>query len=321
MDEGDGDQMRLVLAVLVAASMLWGSGPATGGYAGAFLRIGTDARSVALAGALVADVNAGYLALTNPASLVYVQRRELGLSYMSLPLDRSIQSLSVALGLPPTAAAGLSYLRAADDNIQERDDIGQHTGTLAYNENLVALSFANLLSQSISVGLNAKLLFTNLADESSKGFGLDVGLFYHRPGGFNLALQVQNVTGAYSWDVAATEGKRIYTDYLPIIVSAGVRLPWRGFTFFGQTDAVVPKVKEGKSVTYGDVVPVFRLAVEDLLSERYLLRLGLEHTTLTLGTGLRYSIRQRFDSRVDYGLSLGKTGEGLGHFFTWVFSL
>lgn len=313
--------MRLALAILLAGTLLWGEGPATGGYAGAFARIGSDARSAALAGALVADVNSGYLALTNPASLVYVQRLEVGLSYMTLPLDRSLQGLCLAAGLPPTAAAGLSYLRAGDDNIQGRNSIGERTETLTYSENMVALSFANHLSQTISMGLNAKLLFINLGDEGSRGFGLDLGLLYHRSGGFNLALKVQNVTGAYSWKVAAFPGERLYTDYLPIIVSVGTRLPWRQFTFFGQTDVVVPKTKDGADVVYGSVVPVFRLAVEDLLRERYFLRLGLENITPTLGVGLRYSIRRPYDGRVDYSLSLGKTGEGVGHLFTWIFSI
>ncbi|MFB0515627.1 MAG: hypothetical protein ACETWG_03375 [Candidatus Neomarinimicrobiota bacterium] len=313
--------MRWPLAVLTAVTLLWGGGPATGGYAGAFARVGSDARSVALAGALVAEVNSGYLALTNPASLVYVQRREVGLSYMTLPLDRSVQSLSLAVGLPPTAAVGLSYQRAGDDNIQGRNSIGQTTEMLAYGENMVVLSFANRLNPTISVGLNAKLLFIDLADEGSTGFALDLGLFYHRPGGFNLALKMQNVTGTYSWEVAASQGKRKYMDHLPLIVSVGTRLPWRHFTFFGQTEVMVPKIKEGKRVGYGSLVPVSRFAVEDLLAERYFIRGGLEQTTPTLGAGLRYSIRQRFDSRVDYSLSFGKSSEGMGHLFTWIFSL
>ncbi|UCH62379.1 MAG: hypothetical protein JSU77_11325 [Fidelibacterota bacterium] len=313
--------MRLFLIILFAGTVLFGSGPATGGYAGAFTRIGGDARSVALAGALVADVNSGYLALTNPASLVYVQRREIGLSYMSLPLDRSLQTLSLALGLPPSAAASLSYLRAGDDNIQGRNSIGEPTEALSYNENMVVLSFANRLNPVISLGINAKLLFVNLGDEASEGFGLDLGLLYHRPSGFNLALKVQNITGAYSWKVAASMGKRNYVDYLPVTVSLGGRLPWRHFTFLGQTDVVVPKIKDGDKVTYGSAVPVSRLAVEDLLGERYFIRGGFENTTPTLGVGLRYSIRQSYDSRVDYSLSLGKSGEGIGHFFTWTFSI
>ena len=313
--------MRRIAVLLLAASGLWAGGPPTGGYAGAFARIGADARTVALAGALVADINAGYLALTNPASMVYVQRREVGMTYMSLPLDRSIQGLTLATRLPPSAAVGISYLRAGDNNILGRNSIGQSTEMLAYSENMIALSFANRLGPALSLGLNAKLLFVNLGEEDATGFGLDIGLLYHRPNGLNFALRVRNFTGAISWRVAASQGERAYIDDLPTIVSAGARLPWRHFTFFGQVDLVVPKVRINEKVAYVNPIPVFRLAVEDRFWDRYFIRGGLDHTTPTFGIGLRYSIRNPHDSRVDYSLSLGKASEGIGHLFTWVFSL
>ena len=89
--------MRPVPALLIMVTGLWAGGPATGGYPGAFARVGYDARSMALACALLADINSGFLALTNPASTVHVQKRELGLSYLSLPLDRHLQSPSPAV--------------------------------------------------------------------------------------------------------------------------------------------------------------------------------------------------------------------------------
>lgn len=313
--------MRRVLGILLLITLLRAEGPAIGGYAAMFTRIGTDARNVALAGALVADVNTGYLALTNPASMVYVQRREFGLSLMTLPLDRSLQSLSFAMHLPPSAAVSLSYLHAGDDNIQGRNSIGERTEVLTYSDNLIALSFANRFSETLSMGLNTKLLFLNLGEESSRGFAIDLGLLYRHSAGLALALKAENVTGAYSWKVAATQGQRLYVDYLPFVLSTGFRLPWRHYTFLGQTDLVIPKVKQGGKIQFGQPVPVFRGAVEDLLRDRYFIRLGIENTTLTMGAGLRYSVQQPFDSRIDYSLSLGKTTEGMGHFFSWIFSL
>ncbi len=305
--------MRAAPALLIVISGLWAGGPATGGIPGAFARVGYDARSMALAGALLADINSGFLALTNPASTVHVQKRELGLSYLSLPLDRNLQSLSLAFRLPPTAAAGISYLRAGDDNIQGRNSIGEGTGRLAYAEQMAILTFANLLGSAFSMGLNFKLLWIDLEEEGAKGFGIDFGLLYHTPGGFNLALSIQNITGAYAWKVSTSEGENIYDEQFPRIISIGIRAPWRHFTFFGQTDAVIP--------AQGSAITVTRLAIEDRVGERYFLRLGLEHTTLTMGVGLRYAVRQPLDSGVDYSLSMGKNGEGLGHIFTWRFNL
>ena len=78
--------MKRTLGILIVLTLLRAEGPAIGGYAVAFSQIGSNARSAALAGALVADINSGFLAFTNPASLVHVQGRELGLSLMTLPL-------------------------------------------------------------------------------------------------------------------------------------------------------------------------------------------------------------------------------------------
>ena len=45
--------MRSVPALLMMVTGLWAGGPATGGYPSAFTRVGIDARSMALAGALL----------------------------------------------------------------------------------------------------------------------------------------------------------------------------------------------------------------------------------------------------------------------------
>lgn len=312
--------MRFFLACLLLLTRL----PAVtglGGYAGASLRMGTNARSMALAGALVADLNPGYAAFANPAGATYINRGEVGLSYIALPLGRSLQSVSTAFFLPPTAAVGLSYLRAGDDQIQGRNSIGQRTGDLAYTEQIAVLTFANQLTPTIGVGMNAKLLLINLADEDSKGFAIDVGFLYRRASGLSLAVRVENLTGSYSWQVAAENGEQAYNDYLPLILSTGTRLPWRQFTFFAQLDLVYPRLAQDNRSALADPILLFRLALETLVEERFFVRGGLNASAPTLGVGLQYAIRKPADSRVDYSLMMGRGREGFGHLFTWVFSL
>lgn len=312
--------MRIMLAILLLLTSL----PAVdgmGGYAGVFTRLGTNARAMAMAGALVADLNPGYLALTNPASATYVDRRELGLSYIALPLDRSLQSISLAFFLPPTAAVGVSYLRAGDDQIQGRNSIGQRTGNLTYAEQMAVLTFANQITRTISVGMNAKMLFINLADESTKGFAIDLGLLYRRESGLSLAFRAENVTGSYSWKVAAENGERVYSEYLPLIVSGGFRLPWRQFALFTQLDAVYPRLPKDGGIAMADPIIQFRVASEILIEERLFVRGGWDTTAPTLGIGLQYAVLNVADSRVDYSLLMARGREGFGHFFTWVFNL
>ncbi len=312
--------MRILLTLLLLLTHL----PAVdgmGGYAGTFTRMGTNARAMALAGALVADLNTGYLALTNPASLTYVDRRELGLSYIALPLDRSLQSISVAFFLPPTAAVSVSYLRAGDDQIQGRNSIGQRTGALTYAEQMPVLSFANQITRTISVGMNAKLLFIDLAGESTKGLAIDLGFLYRRESGLGLAVRAENVTGSYSWKVAAENGERVYSEYLPLIISSGVHLPWRQFSLFTQLDVVYPRFPQDDQIAMGDPILQFRVACETLVEDHLYVRGGWDTTAPTLGLGLQYAVLNTADSRVDYSLLMARGREGFGHFFTWIFSL
>jgi hypothetical protein len=303
---------RILILLLVLAGSAFSQRPATGGYPGAFARLGSNARDVALGGALVADVNTGFLALTNPASLVYHQRREAGLSYLALPLGRSVQSVGLAFALPPTAAAGITYLRAGDDDIQARNSIGERLGTVSYSEQQIGLSFSNRLSAHISMGLTAKYLVQTLVDEVSRGFGIDLGLMYRRPSGLSAALRVENVTGAYNWKIDDAENSRDYVERLPVIFSLATRVPVRHYTIFAQADAIMPE--------QGGVVNIFRAAIEDHIGDRLFVRAGLNHLTPTAGVGLLFSIWDPLDSHLDYSLSLGRAGEGLGHLFSWVFT-
>lgn len=299
------------MVLLIFASALTAGEGNRGGYAGAFSRYATNARSAALAGAMVADINSGSLTFENPASLVYVNKLELGLSYMGLPLDRSIQSGTLAFKLPPTAAAAVSFVGAGDDNIVGRNSIGQVTEIVTYYEYLLSLSFANKIGKYLSMGFNANLLNITLAGESSTGFSLDFGMLLYHPGGYAIGFNARNISGSYAWRIGEGEEERSYTEYLPKIVSIGVRLPILHFVFLGQFDIFMPDE--------GEISYVPRLAVEDVLNDRYFLRLGAKGREFSLGGGLVFTMKNANDSRVDYSLALNNRHEGFGHLFTWVF--
>ena len=304
---------RTILILLAMSSALFGQRPLTGGYPGAFMRIGSNARDVALGSALAADINSGFLAITNPASVVYHRRREFGISYLYLPLDRSVQTLNFAIALPPTAAASLSYIRAGDNNIIGRNSIGKKTGKVAYSEQAIGLTFSNRLTRHISFGLTAKVLLQTLDMFSSQGFGIDVGLLYRRPSGLSAAIRVENVTGAYVWSIEEAQDSRDYSERLPRLLSGALRIPWWHFVLYAQVDGFFPED--------GGVVNIYRLGIEDKIGEKLFIRGGMNHLTPTAGAGLIFSLREEHDSSVDYSLSLGRSGEGLGHIFSWVFSL
>jgi hypothetical protein len=307
--------------ITILAATVYASGNTRGGYAGAFARIGLDARQYALAGAVVADINTGYLANSNPASAVFVERMEFGFSHMALPLDRSLQSLSFGIHLPPQAAISFSYLAAGDDNIQGRNSLGQRTEILEYKDQQLMLSFANQVTDRLSIGINAKLLLTKVGKENANGFAIDAGILYHTPKGFNIGGKIENLTGDESWSVAKEQGANDYKDYLPLIIRLGTRIPWWHFVVLVQLDGFIPRIEQESKMAFGTLFPQYRFAVEDLIANRIFARVGLDNQIPTLGAGVQYSVFSANDSRFDYGLSLGNGGEGFGHLFTWVFVL
>ena len=83
-----------------------------------------------MAGANLADGSDGYLQFSNPAQLPQLKSIGISSSFMLLPLDRSIQTLSITKSLPPSAGIALSLYRSATSNIQGRDLMNQFTENL-----------------------------------------------------------------------------------------------------------------------------------------------------------------------------------------------
>ncbi|MCH8327369.1 MAG: hypothetical protein IID15_02435 [Candidatus Marinimicrobia bacterium] len=157
------------------------------------------------------------------------------------------------------------------------------------------------------------MLLQTLDVFSSQGFGIDVGLLYRRPSGLSAAIRVENLTGAYAWRIEGAQENREYSERLPRLLSGAVRIPWWHYIFYAQVDGFFPE--------QGGVVNIFKLGVENKIGDKVFIRGGMNHLTPTAGAGLVFSLREEHDSSIDYSLSLGRSGEGLGHNFSWVFAL
>ena len=57
-------------------------------FAGGVLRMGSSARAMAMGSGFTAEIDAGFAAYHNPASMVFLNKRQLGFSHHFMPLDR-----------------------------------------------------------------------------------------------------------------------------------------------------------------------------------------------------------------------------------------
>jgi len=134
------------------------NGQSYASFAGSFLRMGSSARSMAMGSAFTAEIDPGFAAYHNPASMVFLESRQLGFSHHLLPLDRRFTATNFSIPLPPTASLGVAWISAGVDKIDGRTGAGQHTQYLSTSEDAFMVSFAQQLFPWFSAGINVKIL-------------------------------------------------------------------------------------------------------------------------------------------------------------------
>ena len=145
-----------IIILLIGTSFLSARNYAS--YAGGFLRMGSSARAMAMGSGFSAEIDPGFAAYHNPASMVYLSKRQLGFSHHFLPLDRRFMAANVSFPIPPSASLGLAWISAGVDKIDGRSTVGEHTQYLSTSEDAFIISFAQRILPWFSVGLNIKIL-------------------------------------------------------------------------------------------------------------------------------------------------------------------
>jgi len=93
--------MRKYLIVIITSSLSIAADYA--GYSGSFLRMGTSARSLAMGSGFTAEIDQGFSAYHNPASVAFLKKRQLAFSHHALNLDRRLMKSRISTSIPPTA--------------------------------------------------------------------------------------------------------------------------------------------------------------------------------------------------------------------------
>lgn len=162
------------------------------GYAGAFLRMGAGAVSVAGGDAGVARSMGIEQTNFNAAGLPYASSSEAHFGYHFLSLDRKLLYNGVLYQVPrlestpllKPAAVALTWTHAGTDNIDGRDRDGNPTESLGYFENRFAASFGLKFHRSFSAGVTLGVLYALFPHQvreddsalTSTTFGADIGV-------------------------------------------------------------------------------------------------------------------------------------------------
>jgi hypothetical protein len=139
-------------------------GQRAGTSSGTFLKIGVDARGVALGGAYVALVEGPFAPFYNPAGISKMRHPEAAFSYARWPADIGIYAFSFGRPWGDAGAAlavSAEYVGTSLDETDEYHPLG--TGrTFSYSDLLLGFSAARPFTDRLSIGISAKFFREDL---------------------------------------------------------------------------------------------------------------------------------------------------------------
>jgi hypothetical protein len=271
---------------------------------------------MAMGSGFTAEIDKGFAAYHNPASLVFIQNRQLGFSHHFLPLSRRFMAANFATPLPPSASLGVAWVSAGTDQIDGRTSAGEHTQYLSTSEDAFIISFAQKILPWFSAGLNIKILKhqlpMNTMDLAGKGMGVDFGVFIHTEKGANLAFMVQDLNSRYQWktDKIFERGK-VYVEQFPTLYRVGTTFQY-GKVYVAADGGMVMNGNEllGYSLRIGGEYPYL---------DHYFIRAGLGNGRMSVGVGVDWSLLKDNDGKLDYAFVF-ENPAGTAHIFTYAFS-
>lgn len=195
-------------------------------YAAPFLRMGVGARAMAMGTAQTAVANDATAAYWNPAALHWLHKFEVSLMYTGgLEADRNYNYIGASLCAEKLGTFGLSWLNSGITGIGQYDDGGNKTGDFDVANNAFQLNYARGLGGGFALGLGAKYLQENLADND--GWGVDAGLLFRPYDELTFGFMMRDLAGEYGEDNVPYEAR----------FGVGVN-PWKGVTLTGDLNAV-----------------------------------------------------------------------------------
>ncbi len=159
-----------------------------------FLKIGIGAKAIGMGESHVAAVDDMYASYWNPAGLVRLQKPQLALMHNERFADINYEYVAIAFPIGDKNTIGLSANFQSYGEMQGRDQEGNETNIFHAYDLAMVLSYARSFGNALAVGVNAKLLREQIADENGSGFAFDFGGLYTIPNiPLSFGLNAQHV--------------------------------------------------------------------------------------------------------------------------------
>lgn len=247
-------KLRTIASAIVALTFITGPAAAAdpGEAAYSFLKIGTDARSEAMGGAMTAVGDQLGAAFYNPAALARTAPRSLMASYVNWLTDIQAGSLAGTWAVGTTGRIGVSAQYLDYGKFDPRDAQGDPGQDFTASDVALALAWAAREGDNLAYGLSGRFISESIDDVSTTALAADLGLTYEfgdkrtRVGLAlrNLGAQTKSVEGGQKEDI-------------PITLAAGLSHHLRGAPVLFAVDVLKPS-DDDVGGAFGVEVAAFR---------------------------------------------------------------
>ncbi len=143
-----------------------------------FLKRGIGAKAIGMGESHVAAVDDLYASFWNPAGLVKLQNPQIALMHNEHFAGINYEHVGVAFPIGEKNTIGVSANFQSYGEMQGRDEEGNETNIFHAYDLAMVFSYARRFGQALAVGVNAKLLREQIADQNGSGFAFDFGGLY-----------------------------------------------------------------------------------------------------------------------------------------------
>lgn len=285
-----------LLLVIITLTPLADSVAQSGGFSGAFTRMGFGPRGMAMGNAMGTVSEQGIFAHYNPALSAYSHQTQVDMGTALMSFDRSLHSVNFSFPLPPSAGLNIGLLNGNVSNIDGRTSSGYHTNYLSTHEYQLFAAFGINISPRFQIGAGVKLHHANFHDgiDNSTSAGFDAGLIFKPTTAWRIGFAAQDLLSEYSWnttDLYGAQQGRARNDSFPnrYKISTSYRLSAWDLLLSSEFEIQRQSAEyQRMQVAEGTLPPGNRIINEDEVTYSQLFRVGvswLAHERVTLRGG------------------------------------
>jgi hypothetical protein len=255
-----------------------------------FLRNDVGARAAALSGSFVSMKDDPNVLFYNPASLGTLSTPKISASYVNHLMDVNAGTLSYGQYMEGIGniGAGVTYINYGSFN--RTDEFFNTLGTFGATELAIVAGIATRYDDDFFVGINAKYIYSSIAEYSSSGLAIDLGFLYDIPSqNITIGGSVLNI-GKQSYPYISTK------EPLPLDVKLGITKRPEHLPVFLNLD--FHRLNEGGD-NFLDRFSSFTVGAEFLMSKSLRVRVG-------------YNNKQRKELKTGTSAGLGGFSLGFG---------